>query len=201
MEGIKGGKRWEQWIRLTTQEWHGKLHALESESSKCDRRVCRHNAVLSQPHQAPIPTNANNECKWRWPFHKEALNKKEKRAPFLSMKWNESKEAKGESNGYSWPLHNGIPADPLRTQVQNSIGWILICSMNTLIFQKWPQFCESSKRVIAVIASKSPTFIYWWHEITTMWWVKMAVILGSDITMKECGELCTDVAKRPQNDC
>jgi hypothetical protein len=52
--------------------------------------------------------------------------------------------------------------------VQNSIGWILICSMNTFIFQKWPQFRESSNRVIAVIAFKSPTFVYLWREITAM---------------------------------
>jgi hypothetical protein len=57
---------------------------------------------------------------------------------------------------------------PPGAQVQNSIGWILICSMNTFIFQKWPQFRESSKRVIAVIAFKSPTFVYLWREITTM---------------------------------
>jgi hypothetical protein len=59
--------------------------------------------------------------------------------------------------------------------------------MNTFIFQKWPQFRKSSKRVIAAIASKSPTFIYWWHEITTMQWVKMVVILGSDITWRSAG--------------
>jgi hypothetical protein len=28
----------------------------------------------------------------------------------------------------------------------------------------------------------------------------MAVILRSDITMKECGALCTNMAKKPQND-
>jgi hypothetical protein len=29
---------------------------------------------------------------------------------------------------------------------------------------------------------------------------KMAVVLRSDITMKECGALCTNIAKKPQND-
>jgi hypothetical protein len=65
--------------------------------------------------------------------------------------------------------HGRNEKDLARAQVQNaSIGWILIYSMNTLIFQKWPQFRESSKRVIAVIAFKSPTFVYLWREITTM---------------------------------
>jgi hypothetical protein len=28
----------------------------------------------------------------------------------------------------------------------------------------------------------------------------MMVVLGSEITMKECGVLCIEVAKKPQND-
>ena len=82
-----------------------------------------------------------------------------------------------------------------RAQVQNSIGWILICSMNTFYLPKTDPISRIVHEGHCCHVYKSPTFIDWCHEIIVMQWVKMAVVLGSDITMKEFGAPCTDGAK------